>query len=72
MVGTELRGGDSVTILQESIKGVHAEFGRPAFAGVLTDVQIKGLAIYIGERRLGQRFTEFRFDREIGIWYLTI
>lgn len=67
LVGTELRSGDSVGALQQSIKNSHPEFGRPAFVGALNDLQIKGLAIYIGERRLGQRFTEFQFDREVDI-----
>ena len=66
LVDTDLRGGDSVTALQESIKNAHV-FGRPAFASALTDVQVKGLAIYIGERRLGQRFAKFQFDRDIDI-----
>lgn len=67
LVATELRGGDSVSALQESIKNSHPEFGRPAFVGALTDLQIKGLAVYIGERRLGQRFTKFQFDRDVDI-----
>jgi len=67
LLGTHLREGDSVGELQESIKTLHPEFGRPAFAAVLSDVDIKGLAIYIAERRLGQHFTKFRFDRDVRI-----
>lgn len=67
LVGRELRLGDSVVALQASIKNAHPQFGQPAFVGVLSDVDIKGLAIYVGERRMNQRFAEFRFDRNIEI-----
>jgi glucose/arabinose dehydrogenase len=67
LVGRELRLGDSVVALQASIKNAHPQFGQPAFAGALSDVDIKGLAIYVGEWRMNQRFTEFRFDRDIEV-----
>ena len=67
LLAADLPGGDSVAELQSSIKNAHPGLGQPAFAGVLTDVQIKGLAIYVAERRLGQHFTEFRFDREVAV-----
>ncbi|NOX51043.1 MAG: hypothetical protein GXP16_10995 [Gammaproteobacteria bacterium] len=67
LLGAKLHRGDDVTALQHSIKNAHPNFGRPAFAQVLSDEQIKGLAIYIGERRMGQRFTQFQFDREVNI-----
>ena len=63
LVGRDLTNGDTVSALQESIRNAHGEFGRRTFAGVLTEPQIKGLAIYIGERRLGQRFVDFQFDK---------
>jgi len=66
LVGSDLPGGDSVTALQESIRNAHLS-DQSDFSSTLPDVQIKGLAIYIGERRLGQRFTEFRFDRNVKI-----
>ena len=66
LIGSDLRAGENVTELQASIKNAHA-FGQPAFSNTLTDVQIKGLAIYVGERRLGQRFTNFQFDRVVNI-----
>ena len=67
LLNSELSGGDSVAALQNSIKNSHANFGKPAFATTLTNIDIKGLAIYIGERRLGQRFANFQFDRDINI-----
>ncbi len=62
-----LVSGDSVDALQLSIRQGHPELGQPAFAEALTDVEVKGLAIYVGERRMGQRFTEFQFDRKVEI-----
>ncbi|NKB99309.1 MAG: hypothetical protein GKR90_12560 [Pseudomonadales bacterium] len=67
LIGTKLAGGDTVAELQESIRRGHPQLGVPAFAADLTDVEVKGLAIYIGERRLGQRFTDFRFDSEVNV-----
>ena len=67
LLGGPLVRGDSVDQLQVSIRQAHFNLGNPAFTGVLTDVQVKGLAIYIGERRMGQHFTDFRFDRDVEI-----
>ncbi|XOV82769.1 MAG: PQQ-dependent sugar dehydrogenase [bacterium] len=67
LLGGPLSRGDSVDQLQVSIRQAHPALGNPAFAGALTDIQVKGLSIYIGERRLGQRFTDFRFDHELVI-----
>ncbi len=65
LVGVGLRHGDTVAAMQDSIRKLHPQLGQPAFAETLTDVQTKGLAIYIGERRMGQRFTEFQFSRDL-------
>ena len=65
LVGTPLRGGDLIDDLQHSIKTAHLDFAPHDFSDELSDVDIKGLAIYVGERRLGQRFAEFQFDRAI-------
>ncbi|MCR9258711.1 MAG: PQQ-dependent sugar dehydrogenase [Pseudomonadaceae bacterium] len=67
LLGVPLSRGDNIDQLQDSIRQAHFDLGNPAFAGVLSDVEVKGLAIYIGERRMGQRFTDFRFDRDINI-----
>ena len=64
LVGRLLPGGDSVADLQRSI-GAHAEFGLPIMSASLSQEDIKGLAIYVGERRMGQKFLEFQFSREI-------
>ena len=65
LVGRSLSRGDSVMALQDSIRNAHPELGQPAFANQLTDLEIKGLSIYVAERRLGQRFLEFQFDRDV-------
>ncbi len=65
LVGVPLTRGDSHEALQRSIREAHPQLGNPAFAGVLSDVEVKGLAIYVGERRMGQTFTNFNYAREI-------
>ena len=67
LVGGPLNGGDNVVALQQSIKYRHPDLGTPAFSEVLSDIEIKGLSIFVGERRLGQRFSDFRFDREVNM-----
>jgi aldose sugar dehydrogenase len=67
LVGGELPAGDTLAALVQSISRGRPAFGMPAFGGVLTEDEIKGLAIYVGERRLGLRYTEFRYDTHIRI-----
>lgn len=67
LVGRELSNGDSVPSLVQSMRDGHPQLAQPGFVGVLNDVEIKGLAIYVGERRLGQRFMDFRFDSDFAV-----
>ena len=67
LVGGALAGGDKVDQIRHSIRHRHPQQGQPAFLSELSDVEATGLAIFIGERRLGQRFTDFRFDRTIRV-----
>ena len=67
LMGNELIHGDTVADMQESIRNRHQALGMPAFVAELTDVDVKGLAIYVGERRMGQKFTEFQYDREVDV-----
>ena len=67
LIDATLTGGDSVGELIDSINRGNPSAGMPAFKGVLTDDEIKGLAIFVGEKRMGQRFTEFQFDRSLEI-----
>ncbi len=64
LIAGPLSRGDDVNSLQDSIRNAHPNLGQPAFVE-LTDLEVKGLSIYVGERRIGQRFSEFRYDREI-------
>ncbi|HEX7037293.1 MAG TPA: PQQ-dependent sugar dehydrogenase [Pseudomonadales bacterium] len=63
----ELAGGDAVAALVRSIGHGAPDAGMPAFSGVLSGEEIKGLAIYVGERRLGLRFSDFRYDADVRI-----
>lgn len=65
LINVALSGGDSVPELQASITSAHLGLVTPPLSQTLTDVELKGLAIFVGERRMGQRFTEFQFDRKI-------
>lgn len=67
LVDNFLPGGDTVAALIQSTRTGNPALGMPAFEGVLTELEMKGLAIFIGERRLGQRFTDFRFEPAIVI-----
>lgn len=67
LVGQGLPSGDSVGQIIESIRNRHPQLGQPAFLTELSEVEAKGLAIFVGERRLGQRFTDFKFDHAIHI-----
>lgn len=63
LVGSKLTYGDSVAEIQESMRKRHS----PAFDTLLTDIELKGLAIFVAERRMGLSFSEFKFDRTIEI-----
>ena len=67
LYGAELVHGDTVAALMQSIRTAHLGQPAPLFAETLSADEIKGLAIYIGEKRLDQSFTEFRFDRDIQV-----
>jgi aldose sugar dehydrogenase len=60
LIENRLEGGDSVAAMIHSINHKHVADGRPQFEDELTQEQIKGLAMYVGERRLGQKFEDFR------------
>ncbi len=62
-----LRWGETVAGLSVAIKTGDPDHGMPAFKDQLTDEQIKGLSIFIAERRLGQTFEDFKYYRTFGI-----
>ncbi len=59
LVGRALTNGDSVAQLSASIARGLPERGMPAWAGVLNDAQIRGLAILVAEQRVGRRMIDF-------------
>ena len=63
LLGSTPPGGENIAALIQSIRKGHPD----GFKGTLTDEEVKGLAIYIGERRMGQRFVEFGMFRDIEI-----
>eukprot|EP00752_Nemacystus_decipiens_P017191 g15400.t1 len=63
LVGRALEHGDTVAAMATFIASGHS--GLTNYAEPLDAVAMKGLAIYIGERRLGQHFMDFRFDRSV-------
>lgn len=63
LINSQLPGGDSVAAMIQSIRHGH----RDKLESVLSDNQIKGLAMYIGERRMGQRFVDFSVFRDIEV-----
>ncbi|MEM7018091.1 MAG: PQQ-dependent sugar dehydrogenase, partial [Pseudomonadota bacterium] len=67
LIDNYLKGGDTIAGLMQSIRRGHSELGTPAFKDTLTDVEVKGLAMYVGERRLGQRLMDFGFDVDLKI-----
>ena len=63
LIESRLEGGDSVAAMMQSIRNRHDN----QFDQELSADQIKGLAMYIGERRLGQRFIDFKMYQTIDI-----
>ena len=62
LIGAELIHGDTVADLIRSISGGYAEAGMPAWSQTMEGAKIQGLAIYIAERRVGRKFTDFKVD----------
>ena len=64
--GTALLGpmqhGSTVAGLVRDIAAGAPDAGMPAFDLLLDPIEIKGIAIYIAERRVDQRFTDFRVE----------
>lgn len=67
LLDVALRHGDSVADLSKSIANGLPERGMPAWADQLSPEEIRGLAIYIAERRVDRLFTDFRTDAPIGV-----
>jgi len=62
-----MQHGTTVAELFRHISTGAPEKGMPAYAELLAPTEIKGIAIYIAERRVNQRFTEMQVDRPLVI-----
>jgi glucose/arabinose dehydrogenase len=60
LVGAELRHGDSIADLTQSIAAGFPQSGMPGWAATMDDVQIQRLALYISERRSDLTYTDFK------------
>jgi glucose/arabinose dehydrogenase len=63
LIGRELDHGDSVADLSKNIARGFPDM--PGWSDRLTPEEIRGLAIYIAERRVNRLFTDFRVDAPI-------
>jgi glucose/arabinose dehydrogenase len=62
LAGAPLKHGDSVEEIERSIAAGFPERGMPAWSTTMSAAEIQSLAIYIAERRLDHRFTDFKVD----------
>jgi glucose/arabinose dehydrogenase len=67
LLNVDLIHGDSVADLSKSIAHGFPEQGMPAWSEQLSADEIRGLAIYIAERRVNRLFTDFKIDAPIAI-----
>jgi len=62
LVGNRLVRGESVSELIETIRAGAPARGMPAWGAVLSEDEIKSVALYVAERRSGRRFIDMRND----------
>ena len=67
LIGVDLTHGDSVADLSKSIAHGFPQNGMQAWSDQLSPEEIRGLAIYIAERRVDRLFTEFNTDAPVTI-----
>ena len=67
LIDASLSHGDSVADLSKSIAHGFTQIGMPGFSAELSAEEIRGLAIYIAERRVDRLFTDFKVDTPIVI-----
>jgi len=60
LVGAELKHGDSVDALRQSIAAGFAATGMPAWSETLDENAIRRLAIFIGEQRASLSYADFK------------
>ena len=67
LVGRALVHGDSVEALSRSIALGAPQRGMPAWSTVLSEAQVRGLAILVAEQRVGRQMVEFKVDKPLAI-----
>ncbi len=65
LVGVELKYGDSVVEITESIATGFPQTGMSGWSGVLGEGQVQALAILVAEKRVNRQFTDFKTDKEL-------
>ncbi len=67
LVGVELTNGDSIASISDSIAKGFPGKNMPAFSETLSANQIKNLAIYISEQRLGYDYFDYKIHTALEI-----
>lgn len=67
LLGSPLVNGDAVEDIARVIATGLPEWGMPAFATVLDEAEIRGIAIYISERRLNRHHSDVQARRELAL-----
>ena len=67
LAGGPLTHGDGMPELIASIRDGYPAKGMPAWDQVLSEDEIKSIALYVAERRDGQRFLDMENDRELTV-----
>lgn len=62
-----LKYGNTVENIAKGISKGYPESGMPQFAGVLTEDQIKNLAIWIGEKRANTSYADYKIKKPLVI-----
>jgi hypothetical protein len=67
LIGVDLKHGESVSEIRQSITDGFASSGMPAWSQVLNDAQISSLAIFVAEKRLHFDMGDYKVTTRIAI-----
>ena len=67
LVGSDLKNGDSVEAIKQSISAGNLEAGMPPFAAVYDEGQIHNLTLYVLEQRSGFNYDSYQMWEQIEI-----
>ena len=60
LVGVDLRHGESIIEIQQSVSQGFPDQGMPSWSSALSQAEIRSLAIYIAERRADRSWVDFK------------